>query len=149
MPLCIELIGGQQRLRHAHTAAYRQVDVEDRRAMALPGGLSAQAQLQRQARQAVAGDGLEVMQTSRQGADAVETGGTEHEAAQRVVIANDHVQSAVGLAGIAFGQRAGIRRRAGQRLHAVLGDTLAGLAVAHTERAAGLPIEQGVVSAKI
>jgi hypothetical protein len=49
LPLCIELIGGQQRLRHAHTAAYRQVDVEDRRPMALPGGLPAQTQLQRQA----------------------------------------------------------------------------------------------------
>ncbi len=117
--------------------------------MALPGRLATQTQLQWQAGQAVTGDGLEVMQASGQGADAVETGGTEHEATQRVVIANDHVQPTVGPAGIAFGQRAGIWRRAGQRLHAVLSDPLAGLAIAHAQRPSGLPVEQGVVGAEI
>src|SRR5690606_11221 len=41
LPLRIELIGRLQRLGHFHAAAYRQVDVEDRRPVALPGGLSA------------------------------------------------------------------------------------------------------------
>src|SRR5690606_30438190 len=37
----------------------------------------------------------------------------------------------------------------GQRLHAVLSDPLAGLAIAHAQRASGLPVEQGVVGPKI
>ncbi|MCY1546107.1 hypothetical protein D9M68_820850 [compost metagenome] len=114
MSLCIELIGVLQRLRHVHTAAYCQVDVEDRRPMALPGGFASQAQFQRQAGQAIAGDSLEVMQPGGEGADAIETGGAEHEATQRIVIANDHVQPAVRLARATPGQWAGVRRRAGQ-----------------------------------
>ncbi len=46
---------------------------------------------------------------SGKGADAVEASGAKHEAVQRILITNDHVQSATGLAGTAFGQRTGIR----------------------------------------
>src|SRR3990167_7238024 len=89
------------------------------------------------------------MQTSCQGADAVEAGGAKHEATQRILITNDHIQSAIGLAGTAFGERAAIRRRAWQRLHAVLGNPLTGLAIAHADGASGLPVEQRVVSPEV
>ncbi|MCY1558110.1 hypothetical protein D9M68_950160 [compost metagenome] len=82
--------------------------------MALSGGLAAQTQLQRQTGQAITRDGLEVLQAGRQGADAVEAGGTENKAAQRIIIANDDIQSAIRLAGATFGQLAGIGGRAGQ-----------------------------------
>ena len=39
----------------------------------------------------------------------VEAGGAEHEATQRILIANDHIQSSIGLAGTALGERTGIR----------------------------------------
>lgn len=80
LPLRIELTGGQQRLGHVHAAAYCQVNVEDWRPMALAGGLATQAQLQRQACQTDAGDGLEVMQPGCEGPDAVEAGSAKHEA---------------------------------------------------------------------
>ncbi|MNO82747.1 hypothetical protein D3C76_740310 [compost metagenome] len=108
LSLRIELIGDLQRLGHVHTAAYRQIDVEDRRAMALASRLATQAQIQRQARQAVAGDGLEVMQPGGEGADAVETGGAKHKATEWILVTNDHVQPSVGPAGITLGQRASI-----------------------------------------
>ncbi|MNG26475.1 hypothetical protein D3C84_1114720 [compost metagenome] len=76
--------------------------------MTLPGGLAAQTQLQGKAGQTITRDGLEVMQASGEGADAVEAGGAEHEAAQRIVITNQHIQPTIGFAGTAFGQRAGI-----------------------------------------
>ena len=46
---------------------------------------------------------------SGKGADAVKAGGAEDKAAQRIFITNDYIQPAIGLAGTAFGQRAGIR----------------------------------------
>ncbi|MNL19994.1 hypothetical protein D3C87_1412230 [compost metagenome] len=72
--------------------------------MALPSGFTAQTQLQRQTGQSIAGDGLQVMQTRCQGADAVVARGAKDKTAQRIVIANHHVQPAVRLAGIALRQ---------------------------------------------
>ena len=77
--------------------------------MALPGRLATQAQFQRQAGQAIARNGLEVVQPGGEGADAVESGGAEHEAAQRIFITNQHIEPAIWLTGITFRQRAGIR----------------------------------------
>ena len=42
LPLCIEHIGVLQRLRHVHTSAHCQVDVEDRCAVALSRRLATQ-----------------------------------------------------------------------------------------------------------
>ena len=72
--------------------------------MTLSGGLAPQTQLQRQTGQAIAGDGLQVMHTRCQGADAVVARGAKDKTAQRIVIANHHVQPAVRLAGVALGQ---------------------------------------------
>ncbi|MCY1550899.1 hypothetical protein D9M68_871870 [compost metagenome] len=89
------------------------------------------------------------MQSGGQGANAIEARGAEHEGAQRILITNDHVQPAIGLAGAALSQRAGIRRRAGQRLHAVRSDPLAGFTIADAQRPSRLPIEQGVIGTEI
>jgi len=83
------------------------------------------------------------------GADAVEAGGAEHEAAQWILIADGHVEATVGLTGTALGQRTAIRRGAGQRGDAVLAPALAGLAVANTQRSPGLPIEQAVLGTEV
>jgi hypothetical protein len=50
------------------------------------------------------------MQACGQDVDAVEVGGAKHKAAERIVIADQYIQPAVGFAGTAFGPRAGIRR---------------------------------------
>lgn len=49
------------------------------------------------------------MQARGQGVDAVEAGGAEYKAAERIVIADQYIQPAVGFAGTAFGPRAGSR----------------------------------------
>ena len=49
--------------------------------MTLASRLTTQAQFQRQTGQVVARDGLEVLQSRSQGADAIETSGTEYKAA--------------------------------------------------------------------
>lgn len=132
-----------------HAGPQGQVDVVDRRPEALPCRLAPQLEFEWQAGQAIVGDGLEIEETRRQGADTVEASGPEDEAAQRIVITDADIEPAQRLARPAFGQWALLGGRTREGLDGVVREAFGLLTVANTLRPAGLAIEEMVGGAEV
>ena len=102
-----------------HPGSNHQVDIEDRRPVALGCGLAPQPQFQRQTGEQSSRNRVEVLQPCRQRADGVERCRPQNEGAGLVLVAYADVEAGIRLA-LAFGKAARLRSGTGQALDAVL-----------------------------